>query len=426
MEQLKPGDLEVDLLGEPHYDSPVRLNSYIGEKERFLFDINPDAVLKKFEANEQICTIERGGPRRKIFFHPETTRAAIVTCGGLCPGINNVIRSITLELLYQYGIASVIGYRYGYKGMADPSIEPRVLNSETTNGISELGGSILASSRGPQEVDKMIDRLESDGINLLFVIGGDGSLKGALALQQRIAERGLKIAIIGIPKTIDNDLNFISKSFGFQTAYSKAVEAIRCAHTESLGTPNGVGVVKVMGRHSGAIACHATLASQVVNFCLIPEIDFQVSNLLEGLVQRLKKRSHAVIVIAEGVAQDLSNRENRRDASGNLILSDSGVWLKKEIAQYLDRQGIEHNIKYIDPSYIIRSVPASPEDALFCNMVGQYAVHAGMSGRTAVVIGQWNHYFGNIPIRLVVRNRKLVNVNGTIWRSVQESTGQNF
>lgn len=424
MEKLQPQDLVVDMLGKPEIDSPVRLTSYIGEEERFLFDLNPENLIQQVSAQKELCTIERGGPRKKIFFDPHKTRAAIVTCGGLCPGINNVIRSVTLELLYQYKIISVIGYRFGYKGMADPSIQPMELNSETTNGIGELGGSILASSRGPQEVDKMIDRLLADSIDILFVIGGDGSLKGALALQEGIARRNLKIGVVGIPKTIDNDLNFISKSFGFQTAYSKAVESIRAAHTESLGTPNGIGIVKVMGRHSGAIAAHATISSQIVNFCLIPEFSFELKDLMEALVKRLEKRSHAVIVIAEGVAQETINKENKRDASGNLILTDSGIWLKGEIAKYLSAAGIEHNIKYIDPSYIIRAIPASPNDALFCSMVGQYAVHAAMSGRTAVVIGQWNHYFGTIPIRLVVGSQKLVNINGTIWRSVLESTGQ--
>lgn len=424
MEKLQPQDLVVDMLGKPEIDSPVRLTSYIGEEERFLFDLNPENLIQQVSAQQELCTIERGGPRKKIFFDPHKTRAAIVTCGGLCPGINNVIRSVTLELLYQYKIISVIGYRFGYKGMADPSIQPMELNSETTNGIGELGGSILASSRGPQEVDKMIDRLLADSIDILFVIGGDGSLKGALALQEGIARRNLKIGVVGIPKTIDNDLNFISKSFGFQTAYSKAVESIRAAHTESLGTPNGIGIVKVMGRHSGAIAAHATISSQIVNFCLIPEFSFELKDLMEALVKRLEKRSHAVIVIAEGVAQETINKENKRDASGNLILTDSGIWLKGEIAKYLSAAGIEHNIKYIDPSYIIRAIPASPNDALFCSMVGQYAVHAAMSGRTAVVIGQWNHYFGTIPIRLVVGSQKLVNINGTIWRSVLESTGQ--
>jgi len=373
--------------------------------------------------------MERSGPTEMIYFEPAECRAAIVTCGGLCPGINNVIRSITLELLFQYGIKSVIGYRYGFKGVADESIPVYILNTDTIAGISDIGGSILSSSRGPQDIGTMVDRLEKDNINMFFVIGGDGTLKGALEIKKEIKKRNLSISVVGIPKTIDNDLNYISKSFGFQTAYAKAVESIRCVHTESLGTTNGIGIVKVMGRNSGAIACHASISSHDVNYCLIPEVPFTLEGeggLLKTLENRLKTRHHAVIVIAEGAAQDLIPRINKSDKSGNPKLSDSGIWLKERISEYFTGLNIEHSVKYIDPSYIIRSIPATPDDALFCTILGQYAVHAAMSGRTGVVIGQWNHFFANIPIAAVVRERKLVNIKGSIWRAVLESTGQNL
>ena len=426
---LKPEDFHVTKLGESKFSSPVRINTFINEKERFLFDISTTAVDECIQSGKPFITLERGGPREKLFYNPVTTKAAIVTCGGLCPGINNVICSITLELTLQYRIPEVVGYRFGFKGIADRSLTTMNLNIESVAGINERGGSILGSSRGPQDMGTMINRLLDDNVNILFIIGGDGSMKAAQVLYEEIQNRNLKIAIIAVPKTIDNDLKYISKSFGFQTAYSKAVEAIQCAHTESLGYENGIGIVKVMGRHSGAIAANATISSNEVNFCLIPELQFSLegpAGLLPSLHNRLLKRGHAVIVIAEGAAQDLIPRSNETDPSGNRKLTDVGIWLRDQIKTYFEKIGFHCNIKYIDPSYIIRSVAALPDDALFCTILGQYAAHAGMSGRTGAVIGQWNHYFAHLPIKMVIQERKLVNIKGSIWSSVLESTGQNI
>jgi len=429
MNALKPEDFEVARLGTCQYRSPVKINTFIEENERFLFDIGEAAVRKNIEEKTPFLTLERGGPREKIFFNPQTSRAAVVTCGGLCPGINNVIYAITIELILQYKVPEVIGYRFGFKGIADRSIQPMNLTMDTILGINERGGSILSSSRGPQDVASMVDRLLEDGVNILFIIGGDGSIRGAQALYEEIQRRKLAIAVVAIPKTIDNDLNFISKSFGFETAYSKAVESIQCAHTESLGYENGIGIVKVMGRHSGAIAASATISSNEVNFCLIPEMEFTLEGkdgLFEALHKRLLKRGHAVIVIAEGAAQNLAGKSNETDPSGNRKLIDVGVWLRDQIKSYFEKIDFLCTIKYIDPSYIIRSIPALPADALFCTILGQYAVHAAMSGRTGMVIGQWNHYFAHLPIKLVIGRRKTVNLRGSIWSSVLESTGQNI
>ena len=426
IKSLNREDFHVTRLGPPQYTSPVRINTFIKEEERFLFDINEETIMSRINNGQPLLTIERGGPREKIFFNPEGTKAAIVTCGGLCPGINNVITSITLELTLQYNIREVLGYRFGFKGIAE-NIQPMILNQDSIAGINERGGSILGSSRGPQNVLSMVRRLIEDNVNILFVIGGDGSMKGADVLFREVQKQGLAISIIAVPKTIDNDLNFISQSFGFQTAYSKAVESIHCAHTESLSYENGIGIVKVMGRHSGAIAASATISTNEVNFCLIPESPLKLlgpDGLFSALHTRLLKRGHAVIVIAEGVGQDIIPHGTETDSSGNRKLVDSGIWLRDQIQMYFDSIDFSCNIKYIDPSYIIRSIPANPNDALFCTFLGQYAAHAGMSGRTGIVIGQWNHYFAHIPIKLVIQGQKLVNIRGSIWSAVLESTGQ--
>lgn len=428
-EPLVQEDFLVDQLGNSTHPSPLSLNIFTPENERFLFDIRESHIKEQLSKGLPLVTLERAGPRQKIFFNPAKTRAAVVTCGGLCPGINNVLRSLTLELLLQYKIVSVIGYRYGYKGIADPSLEPLELTMNSTEGISEKGGSLLGSSRGPQSIPDMVKRLVKDQINILFIIGGDGTMRGAEVIYKEIKKQALPISIVCIPKTIDNDIPYISRSFGFQTAYSKALESIQCVHTESRGFVNGIGIVKVMGRHSGAIAANATISSHEVNFCLIPEVPFKLEGeggLLKALEKRLKLRGHAVIVIAEGAAQDLIPHGNETDESGNLKLVDSGLWLKEQINSHFHKKAIACTVKYIDPSYIIRSISANADDALFCTILGQYAVHAAMAGRTGIVIGQWNHFFAHLPIKMAISEKKFVNTQGSIWSSVLQTTGQSL
>ena len=426
MKEYLAKDFVVNTLGDLPYETPAEIEWFVGENERFLLETNPELLEKQKKEGKEFITIERAGPRKKIHFNPDTSKAAIVTCGGLCPGINNVIYSITCELIYQYKLNSVVGYRFGYQGLIDPE-DPVPLTTENVFKIAQMGGSALSSSRGHQDVSQMVDRLVKDNINLLFLIGGDGTLRGGQHIYEEVTKRGLDIAVVAVPKTIDNDLNFISKSFGFETAYGKAVEALECAHTEATGAPNGVGLVKVMGRHSGSIACHATVASRFANFCLIPEVPFALEGpdgLFEVLKKRLLRRLHAVIVVAEGAGQHLMPATGKTDASGNIKMEDIGIWLRDQISDRFKKDGFPINLKYIDPSYIIRAVPAEPSDALFCTFLGQYAVHAAMSGRTAVVIGQWNSKWAHLPISLVTADRKQVDPAGTVWRAVLETTGQ--
>jgi len=349
---------------------------------------------------------ERAGPRRNIFFEPEKLTCGIVTCGGLCPGLNDVIRTITLSLLWQYNVKAVYGFRYGYMGLTSKAPEkPVLLTPESVDEIHLKGGDILSSSRGPQKSDDMVDTLEKMGIELLFVIGGDGTLRGAHDLNTAIKKRGLKISVIGIPKTIDNDICGIDQSFGFSTAIEAARPAIHCAHAEAKGAWNGIGLVKLMGRDSGFIAAYATLANSDVNFCFIPE-----APLVLELEKRLDKKHHAVIVVAEGVGRQIAaiNGVQKKDASGNIIREDIGLILKERIKQYFAEKNKPVSLKYIDPSYMIRSLPTDSNDAAFCVLLGQNAVHAGMSGRTNMVVGYWNQYFVHIPISLTILKKKKV------------------
>ena len=373
-------------------------------------------------------SFETAGPRPKLYFDPSKTKCAIVTCGGLCPGINDVIRAIVMEAHHKYRIPTVLGIKYGLEGFIPRYAHDVVeLSPQKVTDIHQFGGTMLGSSRGPQDPGEVVDALERMNISVLFMIGGDGTMKATHSIVREVADRNLRIAVIGIPKTIDNDINFISQSFGFETAVFKATEAIQCAHTEALGYKNGIGLVKVMGRESGFIAAHATLAMKDVNFVLIPEIPFALhgpGGLLPELANRLISRRHAVIVLAEGAGQHLVCARQETDASGNAALSDFGEVLKSEIKKYLNSQNIPFSMKYIDPSYIIRSVPANANDKVYCGFLGQNAVHAAMAGKTNMVVAKLMDRYVHLPLELVIRKRRKLNTRSEYWQAVLESTGQ--
>ncbi|MBP1727132.1 MAG: ATP-dependent 6-phosphofructokinase [Deltaproteobacteria bacterium] len=368
---------------------------------------------------------EMAGPREKIYFDPSKLKCGIVTCGGLCPGINDVIRAVVLSLHYHYGVRTVFGFRYGYEGLTYRyGHEPLELTPAVVDDLHQQGGTVLGSSRGPQQVSEMVDTLEQMNIGLLFTIGGDGTLRGAQGIAEEIGRRGLRIGVIGIPKTIDNDISYIQQTFGFETAVSEATEAIYSAHAEAAGARNGVGLVKLMGRHSGFIAAYATLANSDVNYCLVPEVRFTLDAFLQALKKRLEGRRHAVVVAAEGAGQDLLEANAERDASGNIRLGDIGTFLRDQINDYFKKAEMEVSVKYIDPSYTIRSMPANPHDSAFCLMLGHNAVHAGMAGRTGMVVGNWRAEFTHVPIAAAVSERKQIDPRGRLWTGVVSTTGQ--
>jgi len=424
---LGKGNVLSPLKNKQRADSPVY--KFVDDSERILYDISSGNFDKFKETGELPVSFEKAGPRETIFFEPAKTKVGIVTCGGLCPGLNNVIRSLVNELYYRYGISRILGIKYGYEGLVSKYNHPVIeLTPQMVSNIHLIGGTILGSSRGNQDVGQMVDTLEIMSINVLFCIGGDGTLRGAHAIHQEIERRKLKIAVAGIPKTIDNDIDLIQKSFGFETAFSIANDIIRNAHNEASGAYNGIALVKVMGRDSGFIAATAALSIQEVNFVLIPEITFDLygqRGFLKILKKRLEERHHAVIVVAEGAGQDFFEAgSHEKDASGNIKHKDIGVYLKEKIKEEFDSKGFPHAIRYIDPSYIIRSAPANANDSKFCNLLAQNAVHAILSGKTDFVVGFWNNHFTLIPIPIVVAKRKKIDVEGELWWNVLEATGQ--
>jgi 6-phosphofructokinase 1 len=434
------GDIDtcIPRLGEAKIPSPIQgwkqdaeKSNFVSDEDRVLVDITPQGLERLCRENRPFPAFEMAGPRAHIYFDPSKLRCAMVTCGGLCPGLNDIIRSIVLELHWGYGVRHIYGIKYGLQGFIPRYGHDIIdLDPHEVVKIQDMGGSILGSSRGPQPIEEIVDTLERMSIGLLFMIGGDGTLKAANLIADAILQRGLKISVVGIPKTIDNDIHMVSRSFGFDTAVDVATRAIKGAHNEAESYPNGIGLIKLMGRYSGFIAATATLAQQDVNFVLIPEIDVDLegpNGLLTKLEARLKQRGHAVIVVAEGALQEhFAGAETRTDASGNVRLHDVGLYLKERISEYFKARSIEINLKYIDPSYMIRSLPANANDSVFCGFLGRDAVHAGMAGKTKLLVGHWNNQFVHIPMELSAGKRKKIDPEEKLWTTVLGATGQGF
>jgi 6-phosphofructokinase 1 len=421
-------DFTIARLGECHIPSPMSGVRFTREEERVLYHSTIEGIRPWLERSDRGAAppaMELAGPRQALFFDPATLACGIVTCGGLCPGLNDVIRAIVRNLRLQYGVTKVYGFRFGYEGLVRRiGHAPLELTPESVHRIHESGGSILGSSRGHQDVAEMVEYLKDLGVGILFAIGGDGTLRGAQKIGDEAARRGLQVGVIGVPKTIDNDISFVQRTFGFETAVTEARRATYAANAEAEAARNGIGLVKLMGRDSGFIAAYSALVNNHVNFCLVPEVQFTLTGFLSALEERLKRRSHAVIVVAEGAGQDLMATSQERDASGNVKYGDIGVLLRDAINDHFKRSGTTISLKYIDPSYAIRSVPATAHDSAFCLLLGQSAVHAGLGGRTNMVVSFWNHQFTHVPISLAVSERKKIDPEGALWNSVVTSTGQ--
>lgn len=429
-------DFSIESLGTCTVDSPIELSRVIGDnRANYVRDdqfIRNNIYVSGEKANDPLDMtnlMEKAGPREKIYFDPKHVKAGICTCGGLCPGLNDVIRAIVRCLNTRYGVKTIKGYQFGFHGFfAEEGYEPIDLDRYLIDEIHKIGGTYLGTSRGGgQRVGEIVDCLERDNINMLFIIGGDGTQRGSYDIACEVEKRGYKCAVVGIPKTVDNDLMFIDRSFGFETAVQRAKEAIAAIHMEAASQINGIGLVKLMGREAGFIATAATLASHETNFCLIPEVPFELegeNGFLACLERRLAKRGHAVIVVSEGAGQDLLTSTNATDASGNKKLADIGVYLKAQIEKYFKEKKIEINLKYIDPGYQIRASVTVASDSVYCERLGNNAVHAAMAGKTKLVIGLVHDKFVHLPIKMVTQHRNAVNPEGSLWRDTLDATGQ--
>jgi 6-phosphofructokinase 1 len=430
---LSQSELVVPTLGERRFPSPLHMSNVPGDG---VGDFVPDDTRVLFE----ICfraesaptdlSFERAGARDLLFFNPPATRAAIVTCGGLSPGINNVIRTLYFELVSNYGVREVIGIRFGYQGLNPREGRPPLtLTANMVDEIHHMGGTFLGTSRGPQEPSTTVDFLQERNIDILFCVGGDGTQRGARSIAAEAARRKLPIAVVGVPKTIDNDIPFCQPTFGFATAVAEADTVIDRAHTEAIGVLNGVGLVKLMGREAGFITAAATIANGHVNFALIPEVAFELdgsNGLMSKLERRLAAREHAVIVVAEGAGQNLlPDRKDGHDPSGNRLLGDIGTFLKLRIIEHFNQRNLPINVRYFDPSYNIRSCPANTDDSLLCEQFARNAVHAAMAGKTDMFVGRIHGQYIHLPSGANAGQRKRLSPEDEIWTTVLAITGQN-
>lgn len=428
-------DFSTQRLGEPRVKSPIALGNmtndgfadFVRDDQRVTYGIEV-TLAEAGQTVQERGLLEKAGPRELIYFDPSKVHAAIVTCGGLCPGLNNVIRAAVMTLWYRYGVRRISGIRYGYRGfLPEQQMPVKVLTPEAVSDVHRFGGTVLGSSRGGGErTETIVDAMEQMNVTMLFTVGGDGTQRGAQRIAEEMTRRNNRVAVVGIPKTIDNDLSFVERSFGFETAVSRAVESVQAAHVEARDAIDGICIVKVMGRESGFIAAHTALATNDVNFVLVPEVPFDVdgpNGLLAHLEARMRTRHHAVLVVAEGAGQELVAGYGQ-DASGNKKLGDIGGLLKERITKHFAEQNFEITLKYIDPSYMIRAAPANPTDAIYCARLGANAVHAAMSGRTSCLVGLVNHRLVHVPIALACQHRNRVSPESPLWRDVLETTGQ--
>lgn len=420
-------DTSINTLGEPKIATPIQNARFVSENSRLQLMMTSEE-LSELGDDTLPMEFEKAGPRESIYFDPSKTKCAIVTCGGLCPGINDVIRSIVMEAHFNYGVRTILGIKNGLSGfLPEYGFDVVELTPQNVTNIHHFGGTVLGSSREMQSSEALVDSLERMNINVLFIIGGDGSMRAAKSIVDVTRTRNKKISVIGIPKTIDNDINFITRSFGFDTAVEKATDAIQCGHVEATGVNRGIGLVKLMGREAGFIAAQATLALPEVNFLLVPEQKFEFdgkNGLFKALERRLAHRDHALIVCAEGAGQEHLMDSPKRDASGNPKLGDICSLISRRITGHFASLKNDVTLKFIDPSYMIRSVPANAADRVYCGFLGQNAVHAALAGKTGMVVTQLKSSIVHLPLELVAKQRRSLNISSDYWCSVMEATGQ--
>ncbi|XP_027921497.1 ATP-dependent 6-phosphofructokinase 5, chloroplastic-like [Vigna unguiculata] len=416
-----------------HYSSDEDWHGYINNNDRVLLKTiyysSPTSA--GAECLDPDCTwveqwVHRAGPREKIYYKPEEVKAAIITCGGLCPGLNDVIRQIVITLEI-YGVKNIVGIPFGYRGFSDKELTEVPLSRRVVQNIHLSGGSLLGVSRGGPAVSDIVDSLEERGINMLFVLGGNGTHAGANAIHLECCKRRLKVSVIGVPKTIDNDILLMDKTFGFDTAVEEAQRAINSAYIEAHSAYHGIGVVKLMGRSSGFIAMQASLSSGQVDICLIPEVPFNFHGprgVLSHLKFLLETKGSAVVCVAEGAGQNLLQKTNATDASGNVVFGDIGVYIQQETKKYFKEIGIHADVKYIDPTYMIRAIRANASDGILCTVLGQNAVHGAFAGYSGITVGLCNTHYAYFPIPEVISHPRLVDPNSRMWHRCLTSTGQ--
>lgn len=356
----------------------------------------------------------RANACRHIWWEPSQVKAAVVTCGGLCPGLNSIIRGVTKCLWNEYGVKEILGIMNGYNGLSQPELHhPCKLTPDAVGEIHMKGGSVIKAARGGFDAELICDKLEKLGINMIFLVGGDGTQFAGNLLCIAAQKRGLSVSIIGIPKSIDNDVLYFDKTFGFETAVAAAADVIRSAWVEASSCNNGVGIVKLMGRDSGYVAMHASIASDIVDLCLIPEVKVKMEDVLAHVDATLAQKNFMVIAVAEGSGQEHVGT-GQVDATGHPVYGDIGIFLKQAVNQHIAAKG--GRSFYIDPSYIIRSGPIGPNDHIYCCRLANDAVHTAMRGYSGVCVGAIHNIICMLPSKLIAQGKRQVRIHSSSWQ----------
>ena len=365
----------------------------------------------------------RGGPRFHIALDNLRVKACIMTCGGLCPGLNVVIRELVMALRYNYGVAEIYGIKWGFLGFTQKECWIK-LEPEDVKHIHLLGGTVLGTSRRGFDGEEISKQLIKNNVNMVFFIGGDGTHRGIKELSKILKEKKKKIILVGIPKSIDNDMPIIDKSFGLESVVQESVRTIRAANVEANCNLNGIGLVKLFGRSSGFVAMLSTLAARDVNICLIPEIPFNLygeNGLLDFIFQRMQVKEHCVIVVSDGARFSVKDYKT----SNGRPVEDIGLVIKKEIIEKSEELGIEVNLKYMDPTYVVRAVPANEYDCNLCAKLAESAVHCAFAGFTNFSVGMINNKPCMIPLeKMCGKSERKVEFNSDDYLMLLASTGQ--
>lgn len=427
-DQKVNNERSIDREDEDNVERETSYNKLMADDDFIVGDIRRNGRTRRISR-----AYVRAGPRKSLYFNPTEVKAAIVTCGGLCPGLNNVVRDITKTLWELYGVRDIYGIRMGFSGFYNwnsfnDKLAPVKLSPRVVADIHHQGGTFLGSNRGGFDIDKILGFCNQYGVNQVYVIGGDGTHRAANKLSNAAKDRGLMISVAGVPKTIDNDVDLLDRSFGFNTSVEEAQRAIRAAKTEAKCLPNGIGIVKLMGRSAGFIAAHATLSSGDVDLCLIPEVPIVMDgpkSCLAHIERVIAKRGHAVVVVAEGAGEELLGQSTIVDAGGNKKLPPIGEFMKAKLVEHFKSKGIEASAKYIDPSYMIRSVPANAADSLYCMLLAQNAVHGSMAGYTGFTVGLSGNRTILLPITAITQNSpRSMDPYGRTWERILCMTRQ--
>jgi len=357
----------------------------------------------------------RGNACKHIWWEPKKVKAALITAGGLCPGLNSIIQGVTNCLWRDYGVRQIVGITAGYNGLSDPAKHPSMLlTPELVEDIHMRGGSILKAGRGGFNAAKICETLRAGGYTHLFVIGGDGTQYAGHLLYVEARKQKLPISVVGVPKSIDNDVLFVDRTFGFDSAVEAAAGVIRNGWVEATSCPNAVGIVKLMGRDAGFVAAHAALASNLVDLVLVPEVEVEMEDVLQFVDATLAHKGHMVVVVAEGAGQ-AHVATGQKDASGHTVYGDVGVYLRDTLNKHLKPKG--GRTFYIDPSYIIRSVPPTPNDHIYCARLANNAVHTAMRGYTGVCVGAIHNIIVILKSKLIASGKKQLKIKSSTWQS---------